>query len=90
MAVAFDWDQANIAHVARHNVTPAEIEMVFANNPIDVDYDVAENEERWTLIGHTDAMRVLIVVFALRNESIRPVTAYEATKKTARKYLRER
>jgi len=30
----FDWDDANTAHIARHSVTPKEVEQAFANNPL--------------------------------------------------------
>jgi uncharacterized DUF497 family protein len=33
--LVFDWDKANLAHIARHNVTPEEVEQVFANGPMD-------------------------------------------------------
>jgi hypothetical protein len=27
---AFDWDDANITHIARHRVTPAEVEQILS------------------------------------------------------------
>jgi predicted DNA binding CopG/RHH family protein len=30
--LVFDWDEANVAHVARHNITPEDVEEVFANS----------------------------------------------------------
>lgn len=30
---AFDWDAANIEHIAMHNVTPDEVEEVCVNRP---------------------------------------------------------
>ena len=32
--VEFDWDHHNIAHIARHGVTPEEAEQVLANDPV--------------------------------------------------------
>ena len=60
--IKFDWDEANIEHIARHDVTPVEIEQVFTNIAEDLDHDSAEGEDRWTSIGHTDALRVVVVV----------------------------
>lgn len=31
----FDWDQDNIAHIARHDITPQEAEQVLRNYPAD-------------------------------------------------------
>jgi uncharacterized DUF497 family protein len=33
-AATFDWDGANTAHIARHGVTPAEVEQAFANDSL--------------------------------------------------------
>jgi uncharacterized protein len=83
----FDWDQANKGHIVSHHVTPEEVEQVFANDEIDIDYDVIGGEERWTVIGETDQTRVLIVVFTMRDELVRTVTAYEASVRTRTEYL---
>jgi hypothetical protein len=48
---AFDWDDANVDHIARHGVTPLEIEQVFANQAVDIDFDVVDGEDRWTRLG---------------------------------------
>jgi hypothetical protein len=45
----FEWDNANLKHVARHRVTPAEAQEVLRNDPIEVGYDVIEGEGRWTM-----------------------------------------
>jgi len=45
-AVWFDWDQANTEHIAIHHVTPKEVEQVFVNDEMDIDYDVVGGEER--------------------------------------------
>ena len=33
----FDWDAANIEHLATHKVSPEEAEQVIENNPLDLD-----------------------------------------------------
>ena len=35
----FDWDQGNTQHIASHRVTPGEVEQVFANDAMDIDYE---------------------------------------------------
>ena len=41
----FDWDDANIAHIARHAVTTEEAEQVIRNNPMDISYNIVGEEE---------------------------------------------
>lgn len=87
----FEWNEANISHIARHKVTPKEAEQVLLNDPFDVAYEVVDGEQRWTSIGHTDDLRVLLVVWTVRrNDVIRVVTAREATEEASRTYLRQK
>ena len=88
--LSFDWDKNNVQHLARHGITPEEIEQLFANEPLDIDFDVMGAEERWTSIGHTNLLRVLIVVWSMRDASVRPITAFEATPIARGKYLRSK
>ena len=57
--LAFDWDNANIDHIACHHVTPQEVEQLFTNKAVDIDFDVVNGEQRWTSIGHTEQLRIL-------------------------------
>src|ERR1700683_4199891 len=41
--------------------------------------DVIDGEELWTVVSETDQMRVLIMVFTMRDELVWAVTAYEAS-----------
>jgi len=50
---------------------------------------VVNGEERWISLGHTDALRVLLVVWTIRlEETVRVVTAREATKSERTAYLK--
>jgi hypothetical protein len=40
--IEFDWDEANIGHVARHSVLPEEAEQVILNDPVDLGMDIVE------------------------------------------------
>ena len=86
----FDWDDANVRHLARHRITPADVEEVFANDPAIADYQIFENEERWSAVGVTGTLRVLVIVFTFRGERIRPITGWSADRRTSLQYLRER
>ena len=88
--LSFDWDQANIAHIGRHGVTPDEVSEVLANEAIDIDYAVVNGEQRWTSVGHSNGMRILVVVWTMRSDLIRPVTAFEAGKQLASDYLKQK
>ena len=86
-ALRFDWDRANTAHIVFHHATPEEVEQVFANDEMGIDYDVTGGEEGWTVPGETNEMRVLIVVLTMRDEFVRTVTAYEASARARAEYL---
>jgi uncharacterized DUF497 family protein len=87
----FEWDAANVFHIARHKVTPEEAEQALRNEPFDLGYEIRRGEDRWTTIGHTDDLRVLLVVWTLRvDEAVRVITAREAAKSARRVYLREK
>ncbi len=76
-ALRFEWDAANIDHIADHQVTPAEVEQVFANGLDIVLHYERKGEKRSNGIGTTDAGRTLFVVFTMRRGRIRTVTAYQ-------------
>jgi uncharacterized DUF497 family protein len=89
-AFDFNWDKANIEHIRHHGVAPNEVLQVFANDAIDLRYEVVNGEERWTSVGHTDALRILVVVWTMRGESVRTVTAFEAGKRLASEYVMQK
>ena len=86
----FDWDEANRAHIARHGVTPAEVEQAFANDPMGLGVDVVGGEERYSGAGHTDQLRILVLAWTMRGEATRPITAFDASERLAKRYLAER
>jgi len=89
-AVGFDWDQASAGRIAIHGVATEDVEQVFANDEMDIDYDVIGGEERWTVLGETGQMRVLVMVFTTRDDLVRAVTAHEASARLRREYLTEK
>ena len=88
--LTFDWDEGNAGHIARHGITPEEVEQVFVNDPRDLGADVAGGEERYTGVGHTDLLRVLVLVWTMRGDRTRPITAFDASERLAKRYLEER
>ncbi|MGI8741549.1 MAG: BrnT family toxin [Bryobacteraceae bacterium] len=87
----FEWDEANIQHIARHNVKPSEVEQVFWNDPDYVNYELVNDEPRWTMIGHTSLLRVLFIVWTARqNTRIRTITARDVPVRTRIAYFMQR
>jgi uncharacterized DUF497 family protein len=58
--------------LAAHEVIPAEFEQVLNNDPLDLDYELIDNEQRYRAVGLTSGGRLLSVVFAVRNGKLRP------------------
>ncbi len=87
----FDWDEANIAHIARHDVTPGEVEEAF-RDPFQVLLDMGSRggEFRYVMLGETTDRRVLRVVFVTRFARLRTVTAYTAKRRDQSLYAEAR
>ena len=88
--IEFDWDEANVRHVARHKVSPEEAEQVILNDPVDLGMEIVEREERYLNIGETIRGRVLLVVTTWREQRIRVVTAFEPIKRLTQIYYQQR
>ena len=86
----FDWDKANIGHLARHGVLPEEADQVILNDPLDLGMEIVEGEERYLNLGATLRGRVLLVVTTWREERVRVVTAFEPIKTLIQFYYEER
>ena len=86
----FNWDAANTRHIARHGVTPEEVEQVFANDAMIVGTQDDSQEERWLCFGRTKAGRFLTVIYTERKGRVRVVTAYRMSRAQQRMYLTER
>jgi uncharacterized protein len=86
----FDWDDANIRHVAEHQVFPEEAEEAILGDPLDIRFDVIDGEERWSYLGETNDERILWITITLRGERVRVVTAFDPEKHWKVFYLEER
>ena len=82
----FEWDDDNIEHIAKHGISPDEVE------------GVAFDDEPWVkkgrdgtpyLLGYTVAGRYLFVVYVLKGKgSARVITALDMDDKTRKLYKR--
>ena len=88
--VLLDWNIENISHLARHRIQSPEVEEFFRNEPVIRGYEVVDGEQRWSAVGVTNALRVLVLVFTVRGERIRPITGWNADRRTKREYFAER
>ena len=88
-APEFDWDDQNEGHLANHDISRLDAEDVLSGNHILLQYQVEEDEQRWLAVGATRSGRMLVIVFTVRNESIRPITGWPADKETAELYFKE-
>jgi len=68
-------------------MTPEHVEEVFQNDPIMIDFEVVDGEDRWTVIGHTSTPQFIIVVYTIRNGRIRTITARAASRRLRESYL---
>ena len=84
----FKWDDANIAHIARHNVSPEEAEDVFfdKNNVIDDDDKHSTFENRFIIIGKTADGRLLYQIFTRRGDRIRVISSRDINKREVKLY----
>ncbi len=81
-AEQFNWDRFNIDKIKiRHNVQPFECEEVFFNELyVFPDERHSQAESRYYALGMTDSGRALFVVFTLRLNRIRVISARDASR----------
>ena len=82
----FIWDAENLSHTARHKISREEAEQVIQNDPLDLERQIVNGEERFLHLGETLAKRVLFVVVTKRDALLRVVTAFPADRKAKRFY----
>ena len=83
----FEWDRWNIdKNLEKHRVHPFEGEEVFFNEPFfgALPSRTEHGEERFYAVGKTNAGRALAVVFTIRRNKIRVISARDASRKERR------
>ena len=88
----FQWDKGNSdKNWLRHQVTKNECEQVFFNKPTIVadDKKHSQIENRWYLLGQTDTHRLLFVVFTIRKNLIRVISARNMNKRERNIYYEQ-
>jgi len=85
----FEWNAGNAEkNWLRHQVSQAECEQVFFNRPFVVTEDDlhSHSEARFYALGRTDADRLLFVVYTLRGEKVRVISARDMTRQERKEY----
>ena len=86
----FQWDKGNShKNWKNHKVSDSECEEVFFNQPLLMAIDEAHSEYdeiRYVALGRTNRGRRLFVVFTIREELIRVISARNMTRKERRRY----
>ena len=85
----FEWDTGNSdKNWKRHKVSNGECEEVFFNLPLLVEHDPKHSqvENRYYVLGQTNSGRRLFVVFTLRGDQIRIVSARDMSRRERKIY----
>lgn len=85
----FDWDEANLGKLESRGFTVADVESAFLNGrgTYFPDQQHSQAEPRLWLIGLTDDGRHITVPFTVRDDQVRPITAW-TTKRKYRRWVR--
>lgn len=87
--VGFEWDAGNARKSDdRHGVSRGEAEQVFTNEPLLVVHDLKHSgaEARWRALGKTPAGRALHVIFTIRINRIRVISARDMNPKERKRH----
>lgn len=85
----FEWNKGNKnKNFFSHQVTDEECEEVFFDYHKKIARDVihSQKEKRYILVGQTKKSRLLLVVFTIRNDKIRVISARDLNKKERKLY----
>lgn len=87
----FEWDDEKaLKNLQKHDVSFSEAITCFYD-PQQVSFydpDHSEDEDREILLGHSNQARLLLVVFTLRDDAIRIISARKSTRCEAEDYAR--
>ncbi|MBN4054663.1 BrnT family toxin [Nitrospira defluvii] len=82
--VGFDWDEGNKnKNFLKHRISNSECEQIFFNEPLIIldDAKHSKKERRYAAFGFTDENKKFTVVFTMRSNRIRIISARTINKK---------
>ena len=87
--IKFDWDKGNIdKSYQKHDISPNETEEIFLDDNLKILRDIkhSQKEGRLIALGKTFTNKKLFVVFTVRGEKVRIISARPMNKKERRHY----
>ena len=90
--IEFQWDMGNENHIIDHYPLRAntieEVESLFYDPaPIALrDLEHSDQEERFKLVARSNQNRILLVVYVIRNNQIRPISCRPANQRERGRY----
>lgn len=85
----FEWDDANIEHIGRHNVHPIEAEeALLSGERLPIGRRTVDSELRWAFVGSSESGRLLSVVYCKRSGRIRVISARDASVREFQQFRR--
>ncbi len=88
-SVGFQWDAGNSGkNQEKHGVSDGECEEIFFNDALLVGEDAghSQDEPRGFALGQTNAGRMLLLVFTIRSQLIRVISARDMTPAERERY----
>lgn len=87
----FDWDTGNLLKCQKHGLAQEEIEAFFLQEPLFVSPDLNHShlERRFYALGKAHKGKRAIVVFTIRDERIRPISARYMHEKEIRRFKKD-
>jgi hypothetical protein len=86
----FEWDEGNSAkNETKHGVTDRESEEIFFNEPLVTRSSKGGKEIRYAALGKTYGSRLLTVVFTVRANRIRVISARPMSRNERKVYEKE-
>lgn len=86
----FDWDQHNLAHIARHHIVPFQAEQAISIAPVRVGQIWRNREPRVIEVGPTRDGLMVTVVWTPRNGKKRVVTARQSSREERNLYVEQK
>ena len=90
--VSFDWDKGNLEKSwEKHKVHFKEAEEVFFSKPLKIfpDKKHSKKENRYVAFGITNLKRKLTIIFIIRKNKIRVISARNQSKKERKEYVKK-
>lgn len=87
----FEWDESNRdKNWIAHQVSSGECEEVFFNLPLLLEYDQAHSrrEDCFYVLGQTNMGRRIFIVFTIREDRIRVISARDISRKERAAYAK--